>query len=121
MLDFLFFNSVDSLFFVSFTNLGLSSIPIPALPSTAQALRVEPIPTNGSKTKLFFFVKNLINLGTSVKENGAGCSFSILVSGCFAPSPLCVQTEIVSGNHSFGVKSFSIFLGNFLVGGFQSK
>ena len=59
------------------TYFGLSSNPIPFLPSNAQAFKVDPTPRKGSKTVQFSFVKNRINRRTSVKENGAGCCFSI--------------------------------------------
>ena len=51
---------------------------------------------------------------TSVKEKGAGCCFSILVSGCLAPKPFWVQTDIVSGSHSFAVRLLREFLGFFI-------
>src|SRR6266699_3494613 len=87
-------------------------MPIPLRPSSAQALSVEPTPTNGSSTVSPGFVKKRMRRDTSVKEKGAGCWRSICASGWPAPRPRCIHTETVSGIHSFAVRAFSLFRGS---------
>src|SRR5690606_12282428 len=69
-------HSLNSLSFAILHHFSINSTPYPSLSNFTQALIVDPVPRNGSKTLLPFFVKKLINFPTSVYEKGAGCNFS---------------------------------------------
>ena len=82
----------------------------------SQALAVEPMPPNGSKTLPPFLVKNNISCSISWNEYGAGCNFSIWASLWLLPNPFWYIKLFVHGIHSVPFKSFNLFLGSTSLG-----